>query len=88
MRVRVRFRYNRETGEVEMFRVDDIEGGLRAPDHDARHERVARDVGRAIVEGNPLIEELPPDLAAQSGERVAPAPAPEPGQEEGQRRRG
>jgi hypothetical protein len=54
MQVRVRFRYRADTGEVEVFSVDETEGGPRAADHDTRHDRIAADVGR-VVDPNPLI---------------------------------
>lgn len=57
MRVRVRFRYRADTGEVEVFEVDDLHFGPRLVDHDARHDRAAADVAR-IVERNALIEEM------------------------------
>jgi hypothetical protein len=57
VRVRVRFRYRADTGEVEMFEVDDLRAGPPLADHDARHERAAADVA-AIVESNALIEEV------------------------------
>jgi FtsH ternary system domain X3 len=59
MRVKVRFRFNSVTGEVEAFDVDDMREGPRVADHDARHERAAADVAR-IVEANALIEEVAP----------------------------
>jgi hypothetical protein len=57
MRVKVRFRFNAVTGEVEAFDVDDMRTGPRLPDHDARHDRAAADVAR-IVETAALIEEV------------------------------
>ncbi len=59
MRVRVRFRYRAETGEVELFDVDDIPDGVPLADHDARHDRAAADVAR-VVEPHALIEEVEP----------------------------
>jgi hypothetical protein len=59
MRVRVRFRYRAEAGEIEMFQVDDLGDGLPGTDHDARHDRAAADVAR-VVEANPLVEEVAP----------------------------
>ncbi|MFI5893089.1 hypothetical protein ACIA5D_23565 [Actinoplanes sp. NPDC051513] len=72
MRLRVRFRYNAKTGEVEAFTVDDVDGGPRAADHDARHDAATRDVARVVdpyasiheVGGPPAVEPpltLPPD---------------------------
>jgi hypothetical protein len=62
MRVKVRFRFNAVTGEVEAFEVDDMHDGPRLADHDARHDRAAADVAR-VVEANALIEELAPGAA-------------------------
>jgi hypothetical protein len=59
MRVKVRFRFNAVTGEIEAFEVDDMHDGPRVADHDARHDRAAADVAR-IVEANALIVELTP----------------------------
>lgn len=59
MRVRVRFRYRADTGEVETFVVEDLGGDERATDHDARHDRATADVAR-IIEQNALIEEVLP----------------------------
>ena len=48
MRVRVNFRVNTETGEVEEFLIDDIstEG---EPEHDAVHDRIAHEVGKVVT---------------------------------------
>lgn len=63
MRVRVKFRYRADTGEVETFLVEDLHSGPRLADHDARHDRVAADVAR-VVENNALIEEVQPGAEA------------------------
>jgi hypothetical protein len=57
MRVRVRFRYRADTGEVELYEVEDIGSGPRVADHDARHDRAAAALAR-LVEDNALIEEV------------------------------
>ncbi|MGP4045107.1 hypothetical protein [Streptomyces sp. 2A115] len=57
MRVRVRFRYRADTGEVELYEVEEIGSGPRAADHDARHDRAAAALAR-LVEDNALIEEV------------------------------
>lgn len=62
MRVRVRFRYRADTGEVEVFRVEDIVDGPRAANHNARHDAVTRDVAR-VVDPYPRITEEIPDGA-------------------------
>jgi hypothetical protein len=77
MRVKVRFRYRADTGEVEIFEVDDLHDGPRLADHDARHDRAAADVAR-VVERNALVEEIPPGLAAPAAPQRLPEPAAEP----------
>jgi hypothetical protein len=62
MRVKVRFRFNAVTGEVEAFEVDDMRDGPRLADHDARHDRAAAEVAR-VIEANALIEEVTPGMA-------------------------
>jgi hypothetical protein len=57
MRVRVRFRFNTETGEVEVFRIDDLAEGAPQFDHDARHEAAARDVARVVDPHARIVEE-------------------------------
>lgn len=64
MRVRVRFRYRADTGEVETFIVEDLGGDQRATDHDARHDRATADVAR-VIEHNALIEEVLPGSAPE-----------------------
>jgi hypothetical protein len=59
MRVRVRFRYRADTGEVEIFQVDDLPDGTPLPDHDTRHDRATADVAR-IIDPSALIDELLP----------------------------
>jgi len=73
MRVRVRFRYRADTGEVEAFTVDDLGGDQRAAGHDLRHDRVTADVAR-IIEQNALIEEV---LPGSTLERQTVAPTAE-----------
>jgi hypothetical protein len=63
LRVRVRFRFNSRTGEVETFTVDDLPDGQRAPDHDDRHDAVTADVGR-VVDPHPRITEDATDVPA------------------------
>ncbi|WP_326719929.1 hypothetical protein OHT59_10835 [Streptomyces sp. NBC_00243] len=66
MRVRIKFRYRADTGEVELFQVDDLQDGPALADHDARHHQAAVDVAR-VVENGALVEELHP-----GAERAAP----------------
>lgn len=72
MRLRVRFRYNLETGVVERFQVDDTGSGSGAA-HDATHDQVSAEVG-AVVASQPDIEEVTSGVpAARSPARHDPA---------------
>lgn len=55
MPVQVRFRFNKLTGEVEEFTVDDQNRQLS----EAEHERIAGDVGR-MISRRPLLSEVEP----------------------------
>lgn len=76
MRYRVRFVFNEDTGEVELLRVDTVEGGERAADHDAQHDRVTRQLA-GLLEPDAVIEEVygaapePPVRHRQAGEEPA-----------------
>ncbi|GGV07304.1 hypothetical protein GCM10010260_51260 [Streptomyces filipinensis] len=59
MRVRVEFRYNSETGEVELFQVDDIGRTTRIEDHDAAHDEIAYAIGRVLDRRPGVAEEVP-----------------------------
>lgn len=63
MRVRVRFRFNFETGEVERFQVDDLGGG-GGRTHDAEHDRVSSDIG-SVLANQPEIDEVPDRTALE-----------------------
>ena len=58
MDVKVRFRFNQVTGEVEVFEVTD-EGAMRLPEaeHNREHDRIAAELGN-IIERNPHIMEV------------------------------
>lgn len=73
MGLRVRFRYDVRTGRVEMFQVDDLHEGPPAADHDARHEAVARDVGR-VVDPFARIHEIEPEPPETDREDPNPLP--------------
>lgn len=67
MRVRVRFRYRADTGQVELYEVEEVGSGPRAADHDARHDGVAAALAR-LVEDNALIEEVHGDTRPRRSE--------------------
>ncbi|MER7282447.1 hypothetical protein ABT369_49250 [Dactylosporangium sp. NPDC000244] len=58
MQLRVQFRYRVETGEVEVFQVEDVPDGPRTADHDARHERAARRLAEVVDPHGRVVEEL------------------------------
>ena len=62
MRVRVVFRVNSATGEVEHFVVEDISTEAE-PEHDKVHDELAYKVAK-VVERHPAPEEVPPGLVA------------------------
>jgi hypothetical protein len=51
MRVRVVFRVDAETGDVQEFLIEDISTEVE-PEHDAVHDRIAHEVGK-VVERRP-----------------------------------
>jgi hypothetical protein len=58
MRVKVSFRVNRETGEVEEFLIEDIGSGTDVePDHELVHDKIALEVGK-VVERRPAPEQV------------------------------
>lgn len=56
MRVRVSFRVNTRTGQVEQFLIEDT-GTQIEPGHEAAHDRIAYEVGR-VVERRPAPEQV------------------------------
>jgi hypothetical protein len=59
MKVQVRFRFNKQTGEVEEFLIDDQGSQLAEADHNREHDRIATEIGR-VVERHPRIQEVRP----------------------------
>jgi FtsH ternary system domain X3 len=84
MRVRVRFRYDPQTGQVEYFRVDDISGNPPRADHDETHDRIAAEVA-GVIETGALIDEVTPEQ--QAARWVTSASIPELHVEEPERNR-
>ncbi|NUT90458.1 MAG: hypothetical protein HOY78_19280 [Saccharothrix sp.] len=68
MRVRVSMRINAETGEVELFQVDDLGASREGEAHDAVHDEIAHRIGR-VLDPRPLVEE---DLSGVGGPAVEP----------------
>jgi hypothetical protein len=70
MEVTVRFRYNKLTGEVEIFDVDDVASNLSVEEHNREHDRITVEIGSAIVR-NPRIQEVPADLTPAAAKQTA-----------------
>lgn len=70
MDVKVRFRFNQVTGEVEVFEVTD-EGTMRLPEaeHNREHDRIAAELGN-IIERNPRIMEVYPNSLPVAQEAI------------------
>lgn len=60
MRVRVTFRVNQQTGEVELFQVDDLGQTRLIEGHDAAHEGIASAIADLIDPRADVIEEVTP----------------------------
>lgn len=73
MHLRVQFRFRADTGEVEIFQVEDVADEPRQPDHDARHERATRNLAR-IVDPHALIIEEDQAAAVEPVPRERHAP--------------
>lgn len=56
MRVRVEFRYNAETGDVELFQVEDVGSSSRVQDHES-HDEIASAIGR-VPDRSPDADEV------------------------------
>jgi hypothetical protein len=61
MQIKVRFRFNKRTGEVEEFHVDQ-ESTLPSVEHDREHDRVAAEIGR-VLERDPRVDEITSNAA-------------------------
>ncbi len=58
MEVKVKFRFNKATGEVEVFDVEDTGPMTRsASEHNREHDHVAAEIGR-VLERHPHVTEL------------------------------
>ncbi len=62
MDVKVRFRFNKLSGEVERFEVEQ-DSSLPYVEHEREHDRVAAEIG-ALLERFPRVTELPGDAPA------------------------
>lgn len=91
MHLRVQFRFRADTGEVEIFRVEDVADEPRQPDHDARHERATSNLARIIDPHALIIEEnqgvvVEPAPQEQHPPQAAATPAPPEAMREGPQR--
>jgi hypothetical protein len=63
MKVNVKFRLNKETGQVEIFEIDDWQSTLPEAEHNREHDRIAAEIGN-LVERNPRVVEVLPGTQA------------------------
>ncbi len=80
MQVKVRFRYNKATGEVEVFQVNDQGSNLSVAEHNREHERITRDLGSAVERYPRAIEMIPGSEVLPGSGIVLPLPEPDPGE--------
>lgn len=86
MRVKVQFRVNRVTGEVETFQVDHEGSRDSAADHDRKHEDIAAEIGRVLARFPGIDEISGAALPQTSSEATSEAPAEEESQNKRERR--
>jgi hypothetical protein len=75
MRVQVTFRVNAETGEVELFQVDDMGDVRQITEHDLIHEDIAYALGE-LIDPDANVEEVIPLASRRSPIRPVTGPAP------------
>ena len=75
MQVKVRFRFNKLTGEVEEFQVDQ-DSTLSAVEHDREHDRIAAEIGR-VIERDPRVDEVTSKVVPVPPEPIAAKPEEE-----------
>lgn len=76
MKLHVRFRFNKATGEVETLQIDDEGPPLPEAEHNRRHDARAAQIGR-VLERHPLVREVLPGSAPLPGETERPPSPPE-----------
>lgn len=75
METKVRFRFNKRTGEVE-FLVDQ-DSTLPHAEHELAHDRIAAEIGRVIEHLPRVVEVTGDDPVLRSREMAAEPPQPE-----------
>ncbi|MCP5419576.1 MAG: hypothetical protein H6970_04280 [Gammaproteobacteria bacterium] len=86
MKVRVKLRFNKKTGEMEEFRVDDQDlPYLSDAEHNREHDRIAAEIGN-VLERHPQVTEILPGGASPAPETVPESPESESADKERQRR--
>ena len=70
MKVKVRFRFNTVTGQVETF-IDDQGSNLPVAEHNQQHDRIASEVGGIVARDPRVVEVLPGIGAAPDGKAVS-----------------
>jgi len=73
VKLHVRFRFNKATGEVETLQIDDEGPPLPEAEHNRRHDARSAEIGR-VLERHPLVREvLPGSAPLPSGGEHSPA---------------
>jgi hypothetical protein len=65
MRFQVRFQYNEQTGEVELFEVDAAPEGGRSGDHDRVHDQVSAELAGLLEVDAEIVEQRPGPLGTE-----------------------
>jgi hypothetical protein len=78
MKLHVHFRFNKSTGEVEIFQIEDQGPPLPEAEHNRRHDARSAEIGR-VVERFPLVREVLPGAVPlpDGAERTPDAPQPQ-----------
>jgi hypothetical protein len=69
MEVQVRFRYNKRTGEIELFEVDDVASTLPYAEHNRVHDAITSEIGAFMLRRPRIVE-----AAATESEITAETP--------------
>jgi hypothetical protein len=59
MKVKVKYRFNKATGQVEVLEIDDWESTLPQDEHNREHDRIAAEIGNVVERDPRIIEVLP-----------------------------
>lgn len=66
MKVQVRFRFNKQTGNVEEFIIDDYGSNLSNDEHNLQHDRIANEIGQVLLQYPRILEMNNLDITPQT----------------------